>query len=61
MIELTQQTFILYSIGIGLAGYVFGLFAAYWSAAHTQSGPKEAGKSCPHGYLNWDDCPECRH
>jgi hypothetical protein len=40
MIELTRQTFILYSIGIGLAGYVFGLFAAHWSADHAKLAQK---------------------
>ena len=18
-------------------------------------------KACPHGYMDWDDCPDCRH
>lgn len=47
-------------VGLIIADHiVFGSFGPWFS--HFRKAKKILNQPCPHGWENWDDCPDCCH
>lgn len=44
---------------------VLGALVFWWAVralhVHALRHQRRCEQACPHGYANWDDCPDCRH
>lgn len=55
-----MQTLVI-SLCILSVGFIIGWYVFFKLMAPPTSDETGDPVSCPHGHLDWDDCPDCGH